>query len=609
MLGRTAPRTLQLSLTQNPEKLPGELADAFEPIGEEMLGSGAYAVVKLLRRRTTGELFALKCVEKYPLQIRNMVFQMHREVRIQKSLNHPNILALVSHFEDESYVYMLLEYCAKGSLCQLIQQSVNKHFSEPEAAGFFEQIVSGVSWMHQHSCVHRDLKLENILLTQDGVVKICDFGWSADVEIKKMLKTTCGTTAYWAPEIFLGESQDKGVDMWALGCLLYEMVSGHPPFWQVQDPVVLKRKVLDVEFACPPWFSKDVCNLVSALLKRNPVHRISCQAALDHAWLRGYRKQRGTSQQGDAASAQADVGGGAASSELTSAAPAAAEGPGPTAVAGTVRGTAEGTLRRSKDPQASEPVAKALPRTRSEAGPKAFSPLRQLKHAPFKRHTRSTPFLLPSDKKVVTASQQSDTAKKPHAGREAASDSRQARSSSSNAVASGARSGSQEPRSSSQSPRREPSSACLHTRPVEAVPTVSGTPVPKWMPPNPYGSSFSLPAACSAYPIATSRVRTGSPGSLYVAQGASPLKHTTLSPSALGSTSDLLSARSVGSCSVPIAVAHSKGLEGASIPFASVVAGASANIYRSSSPLTPLLWSAMGHQQMRPHASGALTVR
>lgn len=284
-----------MSLTRNPDRdsLPAELLREYELVGEELLGEGAFAVVRLMRHIQSGELFALKCVEKHPLRIRNMICQMQREVKIQNSLVHPNILRLVRTFDEQTYVYMLLEYCGKGSLRSLLQQSPGNRLEDSIAAGYFEQIARGVEWMHRNSCVHRDLKLENMLLTDEDVVKICDFGWSADVSIEEMLQTTCGTTSYWAPEIWEGGLQDEAVDLWALGCMLYEMLAGHAPFYE-QDQLKLKQKVLAVEFGYPPWLSNESCHAVHILLQRVPTQRAKAAAILRHPWLSKYK---GSSQQ------------------------------------------------------------------------------------------------------------------------------------------------------------------------------------------------------------------------------------------------------------------------------------------------------------------------
>mmetsp|Transcript_58251 Transcript_58251/g.107540 ORF Transcript_58251/g.107540 Transcript_58251/m.107540 type:complete len:704 (-) Transcript_58251:46-2157(-) len=273
-----------VSLTRDPTELPQELLDEYEPLTKDPLGIGAFAVVRLLRHRKSGDLFALKIIEKHPLRIRNMMSQMQREVRIQKQLNHPNILKLVRAVEDQGYSYMLLEYCPKGQLRAHVGQQPEHRLTEDKAAHYFAQIVCGVEWMHRNSCVHRDLKLENMLLTENDVVKICDFGWSAEMEVENSLKTTCGTTAYWAPEIWQGQAQDESVDLWSLGCLLYEVLAGHPPFWG-HNQEELKQKAVTSHFGCPPWFSPEACDIVRKLLRPDPKERIRCADLLRHEWL------------------------------------------------------------------------------------------------------------------------------------------------------------------------------------------------------------------------------------------------------------------------------------------------------------------------------------
>lgn len=279
------PEQAYRSLSRNPDVLPEEVLGEYEPVGEDLLGEGAFAVVRLLRRRRTGELFALKCVEKHQLRIRNMLDQAQQEVQIHHDLHHPNILRLLRVFDDRAYLYMLLEYCALGSLRKVLAQAPGGRFEEPEAACYIEQIVKGVMWMHQHAYVHRDLKLENMLVTASSELKICDFGWSADIHIEKLLKTVCGTEAYWAPEMWEGAAQDESVDLWALGCMLYEMLAGHPPFF-APDQEELRNKVLAVQFMYPPWFSNEACHAVASLLQREPRLRLRCSDLLTHAWLR-----------------------------------------------------------------------------------------------------------------------------------------------------------------------------------------------------------------------------------------------------------------------------------------------------------------------------------
>merc|ERR1719197_2082902 len=135
-----------MSLTKPPPELPAQLREQFES-ETELLGEGAFAVVRRLRRRRTGEAVALKVVEKYPLHIREMLPQLQREVRIQGALQHRHILRLLSCLEDDTYVYMLLEFCAGGSLRSLCVDLPNHRLPEAQASWYFAQILQGVEFM------------------------------------------------------------------------------------------------------------------------------------------------------------------------------------------------------------------------------------------------------------------------------------------------------------------------------------------------------------------------------------------------------------------------------------------------------------------------------
>jgi len=152
--------------------------------------------------------------------------------------------------------------------------------------------------MHQNGCVHRDLKPENMLLTEESQVKICDFGWSAEVQAEKALRTTCGTPHYWAPEIFEGLPQGFPVDFWALGTLVYEILVGHAPFWGSMEE--LRQKVLAVDLRYPPGLlSTEAINLFYCLMQRDPRNRVPTPRLLrEHPWVRGALRKLASDQPG-----------------------------------------------------------------------------------------------------------------------------------------------------------------------------------------------------------------------------------------------------------------------------------------------------------------------
>jgi len=275
---------LSISLTKPPPELPPQLRTEYEVV-DGLLGEGAYALVYKLRHRESGRSAALKIVEKYPLYIRGMLPQLRREVRIQGKLQHRHILQLLSCVENDEYVYMLLGYCAGGSLLTLCQGMPNHRLPETQASWYFAQILQAVDFMHGRHCVHRDLKAENMLLTSDNEVCICDFGWSAEVKAEEALLEKCGTPHSWPPEIFEGLPQDCSVDLWSLGTLVYELLIGHPPFWGNMEE--LRRKVLAVDVRYPPGLlSAQAISLFFCFLQREPRHRAPASRILaEHPWV------------------------------------------------------------------------------------------------------------------------------------------------------------------------------------------------------------------------------------------------------------------------------------------------------------------------------------
>eukprot|EP00929_Paragymnodinium_shiwhaense_P094268 TRINITY_DN54733_c0_g1_i1.p1 TRINITY_DN54733_c0_g1~~TRINITY_DN54733_c0_g1_i1.p1 ORF type:complete len:536 (+),score=83.93 TRINITY_DN54733_c0_g1_i1:52-1659(+) len=275
-----------ISLTRPPAELPPQFAAEFEADdGATLLGEGAYACVRRLRHKASGSPAALKVVEKQPLAIRNMLTQLGREVGLHSHLRHPRILQLLACVEDTYYVYMLLEFCGGGSLASLAGQLPMRRTPEPQAAVYFAQVLQGVDFMHRCNIVHRDLKPDNILLTHAGEVRICDFGWSAEIQIGQALQTTCGTPNYWPPEIYEGRSHGIPLDLWSLGNLVYEMLVGHAPFWGTPDE--LRHKVLTVDLRYPPnVLSNEAINLFYCFLQRTPTHRVPAgQLLQDHPWV------------------------------------------------------------------------------------------------------------------------------------------------------------------------------------------------------------------------------------------------------------------------------------------------------------------------------------
>lgn len=258
--------------------------DEFEVLDDDAgrsLGKGSFGVVRRIRRKGTDDVYALKTMQKIEVIEGDLIDQVEREIQVQRTLKHENVLRLYKHFEDDDSVYLLLEYCAKGELYQLLRTRRGRRFPEDVAQHYFVQTARGLQYLHGRNIVHRDLKPENLLVNHDDVLKIADFGWCA---VSDNLRTTfCGTLDYLAPEMVQGHGHNHTLDLWSLGVLLYEMVVGRPPF-QSTDHAQLISKILSLDIRYTAFVSLEVQELVKALLQKDPAERLALDLVLRHRW-------------------------------------------------------------------------------------------------------------------------------------------------------------------------------------------------------------------------------------------------------------------------------------------------------------------------------------
>ena len=185
-----------------------------------IIGEGAYATVYKVRDRRTGGFFAMKLMvlKGEPEQIKCI----KQELLISSKLDHPNIISLKDVIFDKPNLYLFYDLCESGTLSDYVQSSNYDLFF---AIKLFIQILYGLAYLHDNNVVHRDLKLDNILISSDNIVKIADFGLSKARNDDQPLTTICGTILYMSPEILLGEKYDgKKADLWSIGIILYSLL-------------------------------------------------------------------------------------------------------------------------------------------------------------------------------------------------------------------------------------------------------------------------------------------------------------------------------------------------------------------------------------------------
>ncbi|KAG5337344.1 SNRK kinase, partial [Acromyrmex charruanus] len=251
---------------------------------EETLGRGHFAVVKLARHVFTGEKVAVKVIDKSKLDevSRAHLFQ---EVRCMKLVQHPNVVRLYEVIDTQTKLYLILELGDGGDLYDYIMRH-DSGLSEEVARTYFRQIVRAISYCHRLHVVHRDLKPENVVFFEKlGTVKLTDFGFSNRFCPGQKLETSCGSLAYSAPEILLGDSYDApAVDVWSLGVILYMLVCGQAPFQEANDSETLTM-IMDCKYSIPSHVSDGCKRLIARMLVREPEGRASLEEIAADPWL------------------------------------------------------------------------------------------------------------------------------------------------------------------------------------------------------------------------------------------------------------------------------------------------------------------------------------
>lgn len=262
-------------------------ADTYEIPENGLLGQGQFGKVKRCVAETTGTRYAVKMIKKANIKTAKDVATVKKEVSFMKTLNgHPNILCMVDMAEDTEKLYLVLELAEGGDLFDKIVEVGG--FNEEGARHFFRQIIGGLEFCHGKGIVHRDLKPENLLLGDQEVLKISDFGLSNVIlSPQQMLATHCGSEKYAAPEVMQTTDPYYGppVDIWSCGVILYIMVGGAFPFVQADHKCELYISLEQGHFKYPEHFSADLKDLLSKMFAIKPEERITIEQIKQHRWF------------------------------------------------------------------------------------------------------------------------------------------------------------------------------------------------------------------------------------------------------------------------------------------------------------------------------------
>lgn len=250
-----------------------------------VVGEGGFCKVRLAIHHLTSRKVAIKIIDKQRLADPNDSRRISREIRVLHALNHECIIKLYEAIETPKKIYLVMQYAAGGSLLDYVRS--RKRLPESEAVQLLQQVVVGLVYCHQQEVVHRDIKLENILLDSQHGMKIIDFGLAAFLTPGKKLHVHCGSPSYAAPEI-VGRKHYDGppVDVWSLGVVLFAMVCGYLPFHASNgNKQELCQKILSGQYTAPDYLSDGMKDLLSRMLTVDVEKRITFDQILQHPWV------------------------------------------------------------------------------------------------------------------------------------------------------------------------------------------------------------------------------------------------------------------------------------------------------------------------------------
>jgi calcium/calmodulin-dependent protein kinase I len=255
---------------------------------KEVLGRGAFSVVKRAVHKKTGEEFAVKIVlKKKAAEKKDMI---ETEVAIFRQVDHKNVIKLHELFETKERLFLVTELVTGGELFDQILEKGS--YTEDEARKIARDMLRGIAYLHSLGIVHRDLKPENLLFsdkTPKATLKVTDFGLSKImVNQQTLLRTQCGTPAYVAPEVLFGEGYGPEVDMWGCGVIIFIILSGTTPF-HADNNAELFEQIMNGDYTFHPttWegVSEEAKDLVRKCLTVDPKKRVTARDALKHKWF------------------------------------------------------------------------------------------------------------------------------------------------------------------------------------------------------------------------------------------------------------------------------------------------------------------------------------
>lgn len=259
--------TIDFKATRDAKNLKVEDFDLLKVIGK-----GSFGKVMQVRKKDTGKIYALKTIRKRHIISKMEVTHTLAEKFVLAQIDNPFVVPLKFAFQSTDKLYLVLSFINGGEIFYHLQKS--GRFSLVRSKFYIAELLSAIESLHKLNIIYRDLKPENILLDYQGHIALCDFGLcKVNMKLEQKTNTFCGTPEYLAPELLLGQGYTRVVDFWTLGTLLYEMLSGLPPFYD-EDVNKMYKKIVHDPLTFPDFFDHTTRSLIKALLNRDPTKRL-----------------------------------------------------------------------------------------------------------------------------------------------------------------------------------------------------------------------------------------------------------------------------------------------------------------------------------------------
>ncbi|KAM6948604.1 serine/threonine-protein kinase PLK3 [Aplochiton taeniatus] len=249
----------------------------------KLLGKGGFARCYEMTDLASNKMYAVKVIPQSRVSKPHQRDKITNEIELHKTLSHKHVVKFSHHFEDNDNIYIFLELCSRKSLAHIWK--ARHTLTDPEVRYYLRQIISGLKYLHNRGILHRDLKLGNFFVNENMDLRLGDFGLAAKLETaEQRKKTICGTPNYLAPEVLNRQGHGTESDVWSLGCVMYTLMCGNPPF-ETLDLKETYKCIKDVRYSLPSTLSPTAQKLISGILQKNPADRLTLDQILNHEFF------------------------------------------------------------------------------------------------------------------------------------------------------------------------------------------------------------------------------------------------------------------------------------------------------------------------------------